>query len=608
MLKTQLIIFLLSWLPVALVAQQMPDVLKDEKGKYYLHLVEQGQTLYAISKKYSVSVEVIQKANPEVEISGLKIGQALRIPHEEVDQKELKKSEITIVNDTIIHKVAKQETLYSISKKYNLSITEIAAINPHVNEGLQIGMEIKIPYAQSNDADAENMQFAREDSLVLHVVRPKETLFALSKEYGISIDSIQIANQGLPEGLKVGSTIRIPKKNPRFELVNSQYKHLEDSLKEAGWAQEKAYRVALFLPLYLPEFEKTDTTAYTTEDKQKREVYSKSKIGLDFLRGANIAIDSLGKKGLWAEFEVFDTHDHPDSLVQYFKKSRVETFDMCIGPFFRSHFDQLSEVSKSKFIPMINPVKVPSRVLLDKPHTIKVYPSQTAELVGMAKYVARHYADSNLFMLNSGRFNDQENAEIFRNQINRFLGEQSRDTLPQVSMYTVSRAKLDALFKDNTSYTIVVPSTNQAYVSTLLTMLNDIYISKRGIRFRVFGMEKWFDYDNIESAYLMNLRVHIPGSRYVDYSSDLFVNLAGKYREKHGTDPSEFALLGFDVTYYFGNILQKHGPFFMRHLNEYKATLSSTRFDFVKVGEVSGYENQGVFIHTIENYQLKLVY
>lgn len=604
----RLIIFLLYWLPVALLAQQTSDILKDEKGKYYLHLVEQGQTLYAISKKYSVAVDVLQKANPEVEVSGLKIGQALRIPFEEVDQKELKKSEITIVNDTIIHKVAKQETLYSISKKYNLSITEIAAINPHVNEGLQIGMEIKIPYAQSNDADAENMQFAREDSLVLHVVRPKETLFALSKEYGISIDSIQIANQGLPEGLKVGTTIRIPKKNPRFELVNSQYKHLEDSLKEANWQQEKAYRIALFLPLYLPEFEKEDTLHVDLEDKAKKEVYPKSKIGLDFLRGVHIAIDSLSKKGLWADFEVFDSHDYPDSVEQYFSKRNIDKFDMCIGPFYRSHFEQLSETSKAKMIPMINPVKVPSRVLLDKANTIKVYPSQTAELVGMAKYVARNYSDSNLFLLNSGRFSDQENAEIFRSQINRFLGEQNRDTLPQIAMYTVSRAKLDALFKDNTTYSIVVPSTNQAYVSTLLTMLNDIYISKRGIRFRIFGMEKWLEYDNIETAYLMNLNVHIPSSRYTDYTSKLFVNLATSFREKYGTDPNEFALLGFDVAYYFGNLIQKHGPFFIRHLNEYKATLASTRFDFVKVGEVSGYENQGIFIQTIENYQLKLVY
>ena len=51
---------------------------------------------------------------------------------------------------------------------------------------------------------------AIEDSFELHFVEPKETLYSLAKEYDVNMDSIRIVNNGLPDGLKVGTTIRLP--------------------------------------------------------------------------------------------------------------------------------------------------------------------------------------------------------------------------------------------------------------------------------------------------------------------------------------------------------------------------------------------------------------
>jgi LysM repeat protein len=194
-----------------------------ENGKtYLLHTVQKGQTLYAISKTYSISVEDIKAANPEIADNGIKIDQNIRIPVKAIDKKQAKKSDITLKGDTIFHEVLKKETIYALTKKYEISEQRLKELNPALADGLKVGMTLVIvgtpPQPETyeeGDFLAQVYALPTEDSLILHEVQPLETLYGLSKKYNVNADSIQIVNNGLPEGLKVGTTIRIPKPNPR---------------------------------------------------------------------------------------------------------------------------------------------------------------------------------------------------------------------------------------------------------------------------------------------------------------------------------------------------------------------------------------------------------
>ncbi len=91
--------------------------------EFYMHNVEQGVTLYSISKTYKVSVADIQKENPELE-AGLKLGQVLKIPLDRVVVEKLDTD--TIIPDGYqAHIVAQGETLYALSRKYSVTVREI---------------------------------------------------------------------------------------------------------------------------------------------------------------------------------------------------------------------------------------------------------------------------------------------------------------------------------------------------------------------------------------------------------------------------------------------------------------------------------------------------
>lgn len=110
-----------------------------------IHKVEAGQTLYFLSKKYNISIDQLRQANPEIlDDLIIKPAQVLVIPVEnktvELDQGGYK-----------IHVVKTKETLYSLSKLYDISVSELINLNQLESANISIGQELKVGKLQVND-------------------------------------------------------------------------------------------------------------------------------------------------------------------------------------------------------------------------------------------------------------------------------------------------------------------------------------------------------------------------------------------------------------------------------------------------------------------------
>lgn len=139
---------------------------------YKKHKIEKGETFYGLSKKYKVSIEEIKAANPG--ITELKNGEEINIPvkggesiqndgriennnnnsNPEVvnipatnEEETTETSEVEVTwNDSIVkHKVLAHETLYSISRRYMVSVDTIKTINNLRGNRLSTGQELIIP-------------------------------------------------------------------------------------------------------------------------------------------------------------------------------------------------------------------------------------------------------------------------------------------------------------------------------------------------------------------------------------------------------------------------------------------------------------------------------
>ncbi len=175
-------------------------------GKLFiLHRIAAGETMYSLSRKYDVSVDDIKSNNPEI-AQGFKIGQIVKVPA------PLPASATTASADGKTHKVAAGETLYSISTKYSVSVDELKKANPGLGSSLSVGQELKLPVkaAGGTTTTAKPATPPVTESLETteHKVAAGETLYSIAKKYNVSVEDIKKANPGIGS-LKVGQTIKI---------------------------------------------------------------------------------------------------------------------------------------------------------------------------------------------------------------------------------------------------------------------------------------------------------------------------------------------------------------------------------------------------------------
>ena len=138
-------------------AQERSSVTVTEKGKsFYVHTVAKGEGLYRISKIYDVTIDEIVNVNPHLANESLKAGEAIKIPYKVVVGDGQPAEQKVNSNGQIEHVIQPKETLYGISKKYDVSMEAIVALNPEVATSMPIGGTLIIPGKQQTPAAADN--------------------------------------------------------------------------------------------------------------------------------------------------------------------------------------------------------------------------------------------------------------------------------------------------------------------------------------------------------------------------------------------------------------------------------------------------------------------
>ena len=158
------------------------------------YIVKRGDTLYSISTQYGVSVNDLKKAN-NLTSDVLSIGQEIKIPYGETI---VTPSEDEIINEPNTYIVQRGDTLYSISRKFNIPIDGLKIQNNLTSDLLSVGQMLMIPTGNMNVND-----------IIVYTVKPGDSLYALSKEYNTTVDDIKQLNNLTSDILKVNQELQI---------------------------------------------------------------------------------------------------------------------------------------------------------------------------------------------------------------------------------------------------------------------------------------------------------------------------------------------------------------------------------------------------------------
>ena len=184
--------------------------------KFTTHSVEKGETLESVAKKYNVTQYSILQLNKEIKQGDdLRPNTILVIPKSTGVASngggEIKKSTQEEPISFTSHKVRKKETLYGISRRFNITEEDIKKYNPELySSQLDKRMTLKIPqYRRTNETLGGN-----EGDFEMYTVAPKETRWSIAHKYGITIDSMLVLNPELSKAnnyLAAGQELKMPK-------------------------------------------------------------------------------------------------------------------------------------------------------------------------------------------------------------------------------------------------------------------------------------------------------------------------------------------------------------------------------------------------------------
>lgn len=111
----------------------------------------------------------------------------------------------------ILHKVEAKETLYSLSRRYNISVDAIKIINPGAEMGISLGQILKIPTEKKAPNLNEEKTKTVNESNIYHTVKPGETLYAISTLYPSTVDEIKQWNKLTSNAIDVGKRLIVGK-------------------------------------------------------------------------------------------------------------------------------------------------------------------------------------------------------------------------------------------------------------------------------------------------------------------------------------------------------------------------------------------------------------
>jgi len=585
---------------------------------YYIHIVDTSQTLYSISKAYNVSTEIIVRENPSA-VYGLRIGQALKIPVTEEEGKQKKDTD-----RYNYHVLKRGESIYYLSKKYDVPEEKIIEANPGIDiYDIPAGTELAIPRTQFR----EQTQYFKTDEpgIILHRLEKGDNYSSLSREYDVNIRDIRRLNRGLLFP-KEGDVIRIPSvtKNARGNIeadtsfiADNRLTHLDDDdVSDYTVVEdlEGEIKVILMLPFMLEENSKrtyTDSSEYDAAGRKKYMIidrppdwiYPRSEVYIEFYEGALLAIESLIKKGLDIDLQVFDTMRDSSRVARFLETGRLRNSDLIIGPVYPDNLEQVARYARRYRIPVVSPLASQNTgVLRTNPYLFKVQPSPGVVEDAMAETISNYY-DHNLVFVHTDTAWSADLSREFKDKIYRRLRlKMPFEDIHFREVFFISRSSYGdtinsighALSEDKPNL-VILASDNRSVMSDIITNVHGL-LRTHDIKLIGYPDIRWLE--NLDPMYFYELGIMIYTPNWVDYHQDDVKEFLAGYRNYFKMEPPvrSYAWQSYDIMYYFVSGLAMHGSEFMYRPSRHKPDLLQTDYNFSRTGLMNGFENNRLYL------------
>ena len=510
------------------------------------------------------------------------------------------------------HVVLERQTLFSISKAYNVSVDDIYKYNPSVKQnGLVKNSIIIIPVAeetavkevetpeqpetaapvqenvQKADKEPAKKESARKKKKT-HTVKWYESIDDIAAKYGVTVEEIMAANKLSERKLKSRMKLEIPEPG---EIVIAEVPVEEETVSPADsaavishdgqtgteqeddspwWSFKKNEKVTA--SLLLP-FKATGTSG--------------SRSNMDFYSGVLLAVNDLAAAGISTDLNVYDIADGNYDPA----RNDIRNSDIVIGPVsVKDITNALTYVGNSSVL--VSPLDPKAESLVSThPDMVQAPTPHKMQYNDLAAWIKEDCLPGDRVILIS-----EKGARLTEAALEMKHSVDSAGIDYSSFSYSILEGRdvekpLKALMTDTAANRVMIISENEAFVNDVVRNLNMMIHQKYNVI--LYGPSKIRSFETIEVENFHKTNLHVSLTYYIDYNDQRVKNMLMKYRALFNTEPTQFAYQGYDIASYFIELCSKYGKDWQKYLpHEEKSMLQST-FKCMQQAD-GGYVNHGV--------------
>lgn len=530
---TQFFLFIgILFFSLKAAAQALPIIEKNGQ-KYYEYQLQEGQTLFQLQALTKLDADQLLVLNPGLE-RGVVPGNILIFP---------------VQRGTIYHKVQPDQTLFAVSRKYEVHVDSLMRWNPSAKAGLKVGQSLRIqnailpfdavqaqPQTQvSSTTSTSTFAHKLTDTLIMHTVLDKETLYAISKRYMVSMDTLLALNNMSSSRVSPGQKIRVPIQKEKPNLVPIQeippaQKDIATGQVEFHLVKKEPYNIAVFLPFQL------DSTAGSNRFV--------AAAALDYYMGMKMALDSLKKLGFAANVHVFDDNSVTTSLEEQLSSPQMKSMDLIFSPLQEKQAKVVATFAKANGIPVVFPVQMPASIVQMAPNFIAYTTPDALLIQSLAAHIHRQYQGYTVVLISSPIAADQNLEQQFKTAFGKVATTQSKLKLQEATWATYPKFK-----------PIGGPQLLVSFSSDRAKVVGLLKAAALDSNLLVVGQKDWLDYKELDDPAVRNEPFLVALPSYFNYHAAQIIPFHKTYRRRYNADLTKMSCLGYDLTLHIGKQL-----------------------------------------------------
>lgn len=385
-----------------------------------------------------------------------------------------------------------------------------------------------------------------------HKVKKKETVFGISREYGLTIEELIKANpeMNMPGyELKKGMILNIPYSKAEMEAAEAakaaqaaQARKAEEVARAAADdVRNREIRLGIMLPLH----------NINGDGRRMTEYY----------RGVLMACDSLKKQGLSVDVHAWNTAED-GNIYKVLEDPAAAKCDLIIGPLYSKQMDALSAFVTKHDIRLVIPFSINAPQLTTNRNIFQVYQSPTEQNeVIIARFIER-FKNYHTVVVDC---NDSTSKKgIFTFGLRRQMEQRGMDAV--VTNLKSTEANFSKAFSRTKPNVVILNTGRSQELGVAFSKINGLKANEPELDITMFGYTDWLLYTRtyLENFYKYN--TYIPSVFYYNPLSVGTQRFERKYRQNFRSDMQSslprFAITGFDHAYFFLKGLHKYGKSF----------------------------------------------